>query len=115
MTNENASGWRDIFWIQAAFHGASSLGLYLFYWPAKNTEFPKMSFMDYVWACDPIGSFLFIGSATLLLLALDWAGGSYAWSDAHVAAPLGIGLGLLLLFALYGNHPSFKPSFDNKY
>ena len=56
----------------------------------------------YVWACDPIGSLLFIGSATLLLLALDWAGGAYAWSDVHVAAPLGVGLGLLLLFCLYG-------------
>ena len=73
-----------------------------------------MSFMDYVWACDPIGSFLFISSATLLLLALDWAGGSYSWSDAHVAAPLAIGLGLLLLFALYGKQSCFKHSSNGK-
>ncbi|KAK5729170.1 hypothetical protein LTR15_002312 [Elasticomyces elasticus] len=41
------------------------------------------------------------GAATLLLLALDWAGGAYSWSDANVAAPLGIGFGLLVLFCLY--------------
>lgn len=95
-------GWRYIFWMQAAFHGATSLGLFLFYWPAKNVEYPKMRFSEYVWACDPIGSSLFICSATLLLLALDWAGGSYAWSDPHVAAPLAVGLALLIAFGLYG-------------
>lgn len=61
-----------------------------------------MSFKQTVWAIDPIGSFLFVVSAALLLLALDWAGGAYAWSNAHVAAPLGLGLGLTLLFGLYG-------------
>lgn len=88
--------------MQAAFHAATSVGLFLFYWPAKNVEYPKMRLSEYIWACDPIGSLLFICSATLLLLALDWAGGSYAWSDAHVAAPLAVGLAFLLAFSLYG-------------
>lgn len=37
-----------------------------------------------------------------MLLALDWAGGAYAWSDAHIVAPLTIGCVLLLIFCLYG-------------
>jgi len=37
----------------------------------------------------------------LMLLALDWAGGVYAWHDAHVVAPLTIGLVALVGFALY--------------
>lgn len=100
------AGWRYIFWIQAAFHGATSLGLFLFYWPPKNVEYPKMRLKDYIWACDPIGSTLFICSATLMLLALDWVGGAYPWSDPHVAAPLAIGLALLVAFAGYGKPPS---------
>jgi hypothetical protein len=88
--------------MQAAFHGATSVGLLAFYWPKKRSDFPKMSLKELAWACDPIGSTLFICSATLMLLGLDWAGGAYPWSDPHVAAPLGIGLGLLVLFCLYG-------------
>ncbi len=88
--------------MQAAFHLATFLGLILFYHPVRRSDYPKMSFKQLVWACDPIGSFLFIAACTLLLLALDWAGGAYAWSDVHVAAPLGLGLGFLALFCAYG-------------
>jgi len=66
-----------------------------------------------VWACDPVGSFLFIVSATLMLLALDWAGGVYPWHDAHVVAPLTIGLASLVLFALYGELSSIKSRGEN--
>lgn len=88
--------------MQAIFHGVTAIGLFLFYWPPKNIEYPRMSFVDYVWACDPIGSVLFVSSATLMLLALDWAGGAYSWSNPHVAVPLSLGLGLLACFAVYG-------------
>ncbi|KAK3694188.1 major facilitator superfamily domain-containing protein [Podospora appendiculata] len=101
LTNVDAGGWRYIFWMQAAFHLATSLGLLLFYWPPKATAPPKLSVREILWAVDPIGSVLFVSSATLMLLALDWAGGAYTWSDAHVAAPLSVGLVLLVAFALY--------------
>ncbi|KAI6800267.1 aldolase [Hortaea werneckii] len=101
LTNRNADGWRGIFWMQAAFHLATSLGLLAFYWPKRHPDYPRLALQDLFWAIDPIGSFLFVTAATLMLLALDWGGGAYPWSDAHVAAPLGIGLGMLLLFSLY--------------
>ncbi|EXJ61668.1 hypothetical protein A1O7_02097 [Cladophialophora yegresii CBS 114405] len=101
VTNASPDGWRDIFWMQAAFHLATFLGLFFFYHPTRRSDYPKMSFRQYVWAIDPIGSSLFVVACTLLLLALDWAGGAYEWSDAHVAAPLGIGCGFLVLFCLY--------------
>lgn len=88
--------------MQAAFHLATSLGLIFFYHPPRSSDYPKMPLKGYVWACDPIGSLLFISAATFLLLALDWSGGAYAWSNAHVAAPLGVGFGCLALFCLYG-------------
>ncbi|KAH7126497.1 major facilitator superfamily domain-containing protein [Dactylonectria estremocensis] len=101
VTNVNASGWRYIFWMQAAFHGATSLGLFLFYWPPKRLEHPRLSVKDILWACDPVGSVLFISSVSLMLLALNWSGGTYPWSDAHVIAPLAVGLALLVMFGLY--------------
>lgn len=63
--------------MQAAFHLATSAGFLLFYWPKRQSDYPKMSLRQYVWAVDPIGSVLFVSSATLMLLALDWAGGAY--------------------------------------
>jgi hypothetical protein len=110
VTNQSPSGWRDIFWIQAAFHLATFVGLVLFYHPKRRSDYPKMSFKQIMWAIDPIGSSLFIVACTLLLLALDWAGGAYSWSDVHVAAPLGVGLGFLVLFCLYGTNDSIERS-----
>ncbi|RDL37386.1 MFS general substrate transporter [Venustampulla echinocandica] len=100
-TNSNASGWRTIFWIQAGFFAITIIGLLLFYHPKKVTDTPKLSLKEIMWACDPIGSSLFIVGATLTLLALDWAGGSYTWHSNHVVAPLVVGLVSLLAFAIY--------------
>ncbi|OCL11760.1 MFS general substrate transporter, partial [Glonium stellatum] len=100
-TNTGPSGWRYIFWIQIFFHGATSLGFLLFYWPPRRSDYPTMSLKEYIWTCDPIGSFFFIGGTTLLLLAFDWAGGTYRWSNVHVAVPLGVAIALLIIFGLY--------------
>jgi hypothetical protein len=69
-----------------------------------------MRLKDYVWACDPVGSSLYVFSSTLLLMALDWAGGAYAWHNPHVAVPLSIGLALLVAFGLYGKFYAMKKS-----
>lgn len=102
VTRAHPGGWRDIFWIQAGLHLATSAGLLLFYHPQKSTEYPRKSWKSHAWACDPIGSTLFIISVTTMLLALNWAAGVYPWSDAHVAAPLTIGLVFFVIFCLYG-------------
>ncbi|KAH6715778.1 major facilitator superfamily domain-containing protein [Leptodontidium sp. MPI-SDFR-AT-0119] len=101
FTNENIKGWRNIYWLQAAFHGATALGLLAFYHPVRPADRPKKSFREVFWAMDPIGSGLFMSGCTLMLLALDWAGGTYKWSNLHVAVPLGLGAGLTVMFCLY--------------
>ncbi|ORY16078.1 major facilitator superfamily domain-containing protein [Clohesyomyces aquaticus] len=101
LTSKSADGWRGIFWIQAGLHAVTALGFLLFYWPDAHPDYPKMSLKQLMWKCDPIGSFLFIGGSATLLLAFDWAGGTYHWSDPHVAAPLGIGCALVVCFTLY--------------
>ncbi|KAI4908742.1 hypothetical protein J4E90_008477 [Alternaria incomplexa] len=101
VTNLSASGWRYIFWIQVGLHGTTSLGLFAFYWPKKRTDYPRMSFKEWMWACDPIGSLLLVAAATLMLLALNWAGGAYPWSNPHVCANLVVGIVLFVAFCLY--------------
>ncbi|CAI4212017.1 unnamed protein product [Parascedosporium putredinis] len=64
-------------------------------------EYPKMTLKEYIWTCDPIGSFLFITGSTLTILGLNWSSGVYGWSDVHVIAPLTIGLVMLLGFGIY--------------
>ncbi len=65
-----------------------------------------MKVAEYLWSLDPIGAILFIGGATLVILALDWTGGTYPWSDSHIIAPLVVGIVLLILFGLYGKAAS---------
>ena len=76
--------------------------LLAFYFPQKS-DYPKMTAMEYIWSLDPVGCVLFIAGGALVILALDWTGGTYKWNDPHVGAPLGIGLGLLVAFCLYGS------------
>ena len=87
--------------MQAAFHLTTSIGLFVFYWPKKQPGHVRLTARQVFWEMDPIGTFFFVSSTSLLLLALDWAGGAYNWSNPHVAAPLGVGFGLLLAFCLY--------------
>lgn len=110
VTNVNKHGWRDIFWIQAAFHGVTVLMLIFFYHPPRRTDYPKMTIKEIIWSCDPIGAIIFVSGATLTLLALDWTGGTYEWHDAHVIAPLVVGIVLLIGFGLYGktSHHRFE-------
>ncbi|KAI4679388.1 uncharacterized protein J4E84_008419 [Alternaria hordeiaustralica] len=101
VTNLSASGWRYIFWIQVGLHGITSLGLFAFYWPKKRTDYPRMGYKEWMWACDPVGSLLLVAAATLMLLALNWAGGAYPWSNPHVCANLVVGIVLFIAFCLY--------------
>ncbi|KAK7042956.1 hypothetical protein VNI00_008693 [Paramarasmius palmivorus] len=50
---------------------------------------------------DFMGSFLVLGSSTLIVMALTWGGASYPWNDVHVVAPLCIGVGLAVTFILW--------------
>lgn len=101
VTSMNASGWRNIFWMQAALHGTTCLGFLLLYHPPKKSTHPRLSFWKCFWAVDFVGSGLFILGTTLTLLALDRLA-LYDWSDSHAMGPLCVGLVSLLVFGAYG-------------
>lgn len=52
-------------------------------------------------AVDWYGSALSFVGVALMVLGLSWAGGSYSWSNAHVLAPLIIGVVFMVLFVLW--------------
>lgn len=102
VTNISVSGWRNVFWIEAALQGATCVGIVIFYHPPKASSYTRSSLTESLWALDPIGSLLFMAGATLVLLAFDWLGGSYSASNPHFWVTLVVGLIALLLFSLYG-------------
>lgn len=102
FASASPSGWRNSFWLQAGLHGATCLGLLIGYNPIRGSDYGKTTWKQTLWLCDPVGSFLFITGSTLTLMALNWSGTTYAWSNPRVAALLAIGLSLLLGFCLYG-------------
>lgn len=62
--------------------------------PAKQT--PKQSLVQKLRGLDAAGAVLLISAIICLLLALQWGGTTYSWSDSKVFGCL-IGFGLLLI------------------
>ena len=49
----------------------------------------------------PRGNAIVISGTTLSIIGLTFGGSRYAWDDAHVLAPLIVGLVLIAVFILY--------------
>lgn len=58
----------------------------------------NLGFGQTIWQLDPIGTILFVPSIVCLLLALQWGGTTYTWSDGRVVALLVLFAVLLILF-----------------
>ncbi|KAH9214781.1 major facilitator superfamily domain-containing protein [Leptodontidium sp. 2 PMI_412] len=101
VVDSGVSGWRTIYWMQAAFHMTSFAGIMAFYWPPKKVREERLSWRRAIWSCDPIGSLTLIAGTTLVIMALNWAGGTYAWSNVRVVSCLVTGAVLLLVFSVY--------------
>lgn len=52
-------------------------------------------------AIDFFGVVLALAGSTLLVLALTWAGGQYAWNSANVIATLVVGIATMTGFMLW--------------
>lgn len=107
LTSLSASGWRNIFWLQAALHASTFLAFLALYHPKKRFDHVPLSLKECFWQIDPVGSLLFITGTTLCLLGLGFVS-NYSWNHALVIAPLCCGLISLVLFALYGELRSYE-------
>lgn len=55
--------------------------------PKQQPQGPA-TLVQHILRLDPLGTFFFLPSIVSLLLALEWGGASYAWSDGRIVALL---------------------------
>ncbi|KAJ7021451.1 DHA14-like major facilitator [Mycena alexandri] len=84
--------WRWCLYINLPI-GAVTLFVIIFFFTAPGTRSKEaMTFSDRIQQFDPWGTLIFVPSIICLLLALQWGGSKYPWSDGRIIA----------LFVLFG-------------
>ncbi|KAK0630757.1 major facilitator superfamily domain-containing protein [Bombardia bombarda] len=84
--------WRWCFYINLPIGAVSMVFLVLFWNPPKEKRHEPISFMAHVKRLDPIGMVFFLPGTVCLLLALQWGGSTFAWSEWRI----------ILLFVIFG-------------
>ncbi|KAF3052049.1 hypothetical protein E8E11_005432 [Didymella keratinophila] len=97
LASRSHDSWRWIFRLNL-FLSAFTTGCVVFFMPLKKVY---GSWKQKLAAIDFFGVVLALAGSTLLVLALTWAGGEYAWSSAHVVATLVVGIATMASFALW--------------
>ncbi|KAH0842268.1 hypothetical protein AYO21_00113 [Fonsecaea monophora] len=90
------ASWRWCFYINLPLGGLTIVIVAIYLHPPKPTPKKLRTWQDYVLRFDPIGTILFPPSIICLLLALQWGGTTYKWSDGRIIALL-VMFGVLLL------------------
>lgn len=88
------ASWRWCFWINLPFGGIALLTVYFFF---KNPERKQntLTTREKIAQIDILGAFFLICAIVCLLLALQWGGTVYPWTDSRVYGCL-IGFGLII-------------------
>ncbi|KAI1171714.1 putative MFS transporter [Nemania sp. FL0916] len=101
ITDNKTLSWRFIFWINLLF---GAVGLIQFWFSLKDPPSPAKAGLtrtEKIRQLDIGGATLLISGITSLLLALQWGGTIYPWSDSRVFGTL-IGFALILtVFILF--------------
>ncbi|EXJ63979.1 hypothetical protein A1O7_00314 [Cladophialophora yegresii CBS 114405] len=96
------NGWRDFYWIQTAFWGATAAGIFVGYRPPKrHTRLDHLSVWQKLGHCDIPGCSLLTVGLSLFLTGLNLGGNLYPWTNSRTLATLIIGLVVLIIFGLY--------------
>lgn len=88
--------WRWTFYINLPF---CAIGLIMVPLCVKLKAVQERSLLEKFKGVDWIGGVLFIGSITVLLMGLSWAGVQYSWRSVQTLVPIVVGIvGLAVLF-----------------
>lgn len=99
----SALGWRWVYMINVIFNATALVLLCLCYFPPSMTDLhTKWTWKTELRKLDYGGILIFSALSVLILLGLNWGGGTYPWADPHVVAPLVVGFVLVIVFGLYG-------------
>jgi MFS family permease len=73
----------------------------VFYHPPPRAQTVGLSRREVIRRIDFVGGILSIGGLLLLTMAVQWGGYQYTWGNAHVIAPLVLGIILCIAFCVY--------------
>ncbi|KAF1984712.1 MFS general substrate transporter [Aulographum hederae CBS 113979] len=90
--------WRWCFWINLPFGGVAIAAVFFFFKDPKR-DYINLTLMEKIREMDLPGAGTLISCIICLLLALQWGGAVYPWSDSQVWGCL-LGFGLLLILFL---------------
>jgi EmrB/QacA subfamily drug resistance transporter len=88
--------WRWCFYINLPIGGITAIAIFLFYKAPSPQPQPKRTWIESIARFDPLGTMLFMPSIICLLIALQWGGTIYSWSNGRIIA-LFVVFGVLLL------------------
>ncbi|KAJ5731180.1 uncharacterized protein N7483_005688 [Penicillium malachiteum] len=97
LASASHDSWRWIFRLNLPLTVICA-GCVYFFMPLREVE---GNWKAKIKAIDFFGAFLALGGTALLILGLNWGGGEYAWSSAHVVASLVIGFVVSVAFVLW--------------
>ncbi|KAF2496011.1 MFS transporter [Lophium mytilinum] len=89
------ASWRWCFWINLPF-GAVTIVVVAFFFKSPERRFADMSLKQRILEIDLLGAGFLISAVVCLLLALQWGGQKYPWSDSKIWGCL-LGFGLLTM------------------
>ena len=97
--------WRWIFYINLPFIGIAFPFVFMF----LNLNFKATTIRAQLARVDYIGTAIFIGSTTSLLIPITWGGVMYSWSHWRTLVPLIIGIVGNIVFVLYEKFLAKEP------
>jgi MFS family permease len=92
--------WRWCFYLNLPCGAGTFLALLLFFQPPERQNKTSLTLVQKVLKLDLIGCFLFVPAIIMILLALQWGGGNYAWNSSTIIG-LFCGAGATLIVFLF--------------
>ncbi|KAG9193675.1 hypothetical protein G6011_03710 [Alternaria panax] len=97
LASQSHDSWRWIFRLNL-FVCVLTTGSVVFFMPLRKVD---GKWKQKVAAIDFFGAFLALAGSALLVLALTWAGGEYAWDSARVISTLVVGVAVSAFFIVW--------------